>query len=74
MFDRVAGCEYIFIWRTSEACPLKNSRGDNRDTIRANLSSCLSVVKWAWPQMLTEGRWSSSADLTKSGEYCLRHI
>ncbi|XP_024912478.1 cation-independent mannose-6-phosphate receptor isoform X2 [Cynoglossus semilaevis] len=45
MFDRVAGCEYIFIWRTSEACPLKNSRGahcrvrDTKSGYEFNLSS-----------------------------------
>ncbi|TWW69178.1 cation-independent mannose-6-phosphate receptor isoform X1 [Takifugu flavidus] len=29
MFDRIDGCEYVFIWRTSEACPVKKSQGDN---------------------------------------------
>ncbi|KAI9547306.1 hypothetical protein NQZ68_018529 [Dissostichus eleginoides] len=29
MFDRLDGCEYVFIWRTSEACPLRKSKGDN---------------------------------------------
>lgn len=29
MFDREDGCEYVFIWRTSEACPIRKSRGDN---------------------------------------------
>ncbi|XP_035535041.1 cation-independent mannose-6-phosphate receptor isoform X1 [Morone saxatilis] len=29
MFDRKDGCEYVFIWRTSEACPIKKSQGDD---------------------------------------------
>ncbi|TDH00702.1 hypothetical protein EPR50_G00191090 [Perca flavescens] len=29
MFDRIDGCEYVFIWRTSEACPITKSQGDN---------------------------------------------
>ncbi|KAK2889903.1 cation-independent mannose-6-phosphate receptor [Channa argus] len=29
MFDRTDGCEYVFIWRTSEACPVKKSQGDD---------------------------------------------
>ncbi|XP_056620153.1 cation-independent mannose-6-phosphate receptor isoform X2 [Triplophysa dalaica] len=29
MFDRIDGCEYVFIWRTSEACPIKRVQGDN---------------------------------------------
>nr|XP_046229339.1 cation-independent mannose-6-phosphate receptor [Scatophagus argus] len=29
MFDRQDGCEYVFIWRTSEACPIRKSQGDN---------------------------------------------
>uniref|UniRef100_A0A8C9ZHK2 Insulin-like growth factor 2 receptor n=1 Tax=Sander lucioperca TaxID=283035 RepID=A0A8C9ZHK2_SANLU len=29
MFDRKDGCEYVFIWRTSEACPIRKSQGDN---------------------------------------------
>lgn len=28
MFDRKDGCEYVFIWRTSEACPIRKSQGD----------------------------------------------
>ncbi|KAM9840298.1 cation-independent mannose-6-phosphate receptor [Aulostomus maculatus] len=28
MFDRLDGCEYVFIWRTSEACPVRKSQGD----------------------------------------------
>ncbi|XP_041831231.1 cation-independent mannose-6-phosphate receptor [Melanotaenia boesemani] len=28
-FDRQDGCEYVFIWRTSEACAIRKSRGDN---------------------------------------------
>uniref|UniRef100_H3CWI6 Insulin-like growth factor 2 receptor n=1 Tax=Tetraodon nigroviridis TaxID=99883 RepID=H3CWI6_TETNG len=28
MFDRRDGCEYVFIWRTSEACPVRKSQGD----------------------------------------------
>ncbi|XP_072542274.1 cation-independent mannose-6-phosphate receptor [Salminus brasiliensis] len=27
MFDRKDGCEYVFIWRTSEACPVKRVSG-----------------------------------------------
>lgn len=27
MFDRQDGCEYIFIWRTSEACPIQKNTG-----------------------------------------------
>ncbi|XP_076612208.1 cation-independent mannose-6-phosphate receptor [Chaetodon auriga] len=27
MFDRKDGCEYVFIWRTSEACPIRKSKG-----------------------------------------------
>ncbi|XP_070781683.1 cation-independent mannose-6-phosphate receptor [Enoplosus armatus] len=29
MFDRRDGCEYVFIWRTSEACPIRKSQGDD---------------------------------------------
>ncbi|KAM4522347.1 cation-independent mannose-6-phosphate receptor isoform 2-T2 [Odontesthes bonariensis] len=29
MLDRQDGCEYVFIWRTSEACPIRKSRGEN---------------------------------------------
>ncbi|XP_040919977.1 cation-independent mannose-6-phosphate receptor isoform X2 [Toxotes jaculatrix] len=29
MFDRKDGCEYVFIWRTSEACPVRKSQGDD---------------------------------------------
>ncbi|XP_030577044.1 cation-independent mannose-6-phosphate receptor isoform X2 [Archocentrus centrarchus] len=29
MFDRKDGCEYVFIWRTSEACPIRRSQGDH---------------------------------------------
>ncbi|GLD62869.1 cation-independent mannose-6-phosphate receptor, partial [Lates japonicus] len=29
MFDREDGCEYVFIWRTSEACPIRKTQGDN---------------------------------------------
>ncbi|XP_017311659.1 cation-independent mannose-6-phosphate receptor isoform X1 [Ictalurus punctatus] len=29
MFDRKDGCEYVFIWRTSEACPVKRVQGEN---------------------------------------------
>lgn len=28
MFDRIDGCEYVFIWRTSEACPVRKSQGE----------------------------------------------
>ncbi|XP_056125524.1 cation-independent mannose-6-phosphate receptor [Rhinichthys klamathensis goyatoka] len=28
MFDRKDGCEYVFIWRTSEACPIKRVQGE----------------------------------------------
>lgn len=27
MFDRQDGCEYVFIWKTSEACPIHKSTG-----------------------------------------------
>ncbi|XP_077408147.1 cation-independent mannose-6-phosphate receptor [Vanacampus margaritifer] len=45
MFDRQVGCEYVFIWRTSEACPIKKSQGDEcrvrdpRSGFEFNLSS-----------------------------------
>ncbi|XP_072299395.1 cation-independent mannose-6-phosphate receptor [Eucyclogobius newberryi] len=29
MFDRTDGCEYVFVWRTSEACPIKKSQGSD---------------------------------------------
>uniref|UniRef100_A0A3Q1JC88 Uncharacterized protein n=1 Tax=Anabas testudineus TaxID=64144 RepID=A0A3Q1JC88_ANATE len=29
MFDRKDGCEYVFIWRTSEACPIRRSEGSD---------------------------------------------
>nr|QPB70590.1 insulin-like growth factor 2 receptor [Pampus argenteus] len=29
MFDRKDGCEYVFIWRTSEACPIRKSQGND---------------------------------------------
>uniref|UniRef100_A0A8C9W683 Insulin-like growth factor 2 receptor n=1 Tax=Scleropages formosus TaxID=113540 RepID=A0A8C9W683_SCLFO len=28
MFDRMDGCEYVFIWRTSEACPIRRVQGE----------------------------------------------
>ncbi|XP_049613817.1 cation-independent mannose-6-phosphate receptor isoform X2 [Syngnathus scovelli] len=28
MFDRQDVCEYVFIWRTSEACPIRKSQGN----------------------------------------------
>lgn len=27
MFDRQDGCEFVFVWRTSEACPIRRSKG-----------------------------------------------
>ncbi|XP_071323597.1 cation-independent mannose-6-phosphate receptor isoform X2 [Trachinotus anak] len=45
MFDRKDGCEYVFIWRTSEACPIRKSQGDDcrvrdpRSGYEFNLSS-----------------------------------
>lgn len=27
MFDREDNCEYVFIWRTSEACPIRKAQG-----------------------------------------------
>ncbi|XP_069028432.1 cation-independent mannose-6-phosphate receptor [Embiotoca jacksoni] len=29
VFDRQDGCEYVFIWKTSEACPTRKSLGDD---------------------------------------------
>ncbi|KAK2855938.1 hypothetical protein Q5P01_004673 [Channa striata] len=29
MFDHTDGCEYVFIWRTSVACPVQTSQGDD---------------------------------------------
>lgn len=29
MFDRLDGCEYVFVWRTSEACPVRKAKGEN---------------------------------------------
>lgn len=29
VFDRKDGCEYVFMWRTSEACPIKRVHGEN---------------------------------------------
>uniref|UniRef100_A0A8C4YYE4 Insulin-like growth factor 2 receptor n=1 Tax=Gadus morhua TaxID=8049 RepID=A0A8C4YYE4_GADMO len=29
IFDRQDGCEYVFVWRTSEACPIRKSQGDD---------------------------------------------
>uniref|UniRef100_W5NFE2 Insulin-like growth factor 2 receptor n=1 Tax=Lepisosteus oculatus TaxID=7918 RepID=W5NFE2_LEPOC len=29
VFDRLNGCEYVFIWRTSEACPIHRAQGDH---------------------------------------------
>ncbi|KAM4529814.1 cation-independent mannose-6-phosphate receptor [Fundulus diaphanus] len=29
MFDRQDGCEYVFVWRTSEACPVRKVTGNN---------------------------------------------
>ncbi|XP_062406227.1 cation-independent mannose-6-phosphate receptor [Sardina pilchardus] len=29
MFERQDGCEYVFIWRTSEACPVQRVQGEN---------------------------------------------
>ncbi|XP_011491456.3 cation-independent mannose-6-phosphate receptor [Oryzias latipes] len=29
MFDRQDGCEFVFVWRTSEACPIRRSKGEN---------------------------------------------
>lgn len=28
LFDRKDGCEYVFVWRTSEACPVRKSQGE----------------------------------------------
>ncbi|XP_067429257.1 cation-independent mannose-6-phosphate receptor [Thunnus thynnus] len=45
VFDRIDGCEYVFIWRTSEACPIRKSQGeecqvrDPRSGYKFNLSS-----------------------------------
>uniref|UniRef100_UPI0037E7D95A cation-independent mannose-6-phosphate receptor n=1 Tax=Semicossyphus pulcher TaxID=241346 RepID=UPI0037E7D95A len=45
MFDRKDGCEYVFIWRTSEACPIRKSKGidcqvrDPRSGFEFNLNS-----------------------------------
>lgn len=45
MFDRTDGCEYVFIWRTSEACPIRKTQGvdcrvrDPRSGYEFNLSS-----------------------------------
>ncbi|XP_061560975.1 cation-independent mannose-6-phosphate receptor isoform X1 [Phycodurus eques] len=45
MFDRQDGCEYVFIWRTSVACPIRKSQGDEcrvrdpRSGFEFNLSS-----------------------------------
>ncbi|XP_074540826.1 cation-independent mannose-6-phosphate receptor [Halichoeres trimaculatus] len=45
MFDRKDGCEYVFIWRTLEACPIKKSKGvdckvrDPRSGFEFNLNS-----------------------------------
>lgn len=38
MFDRIDGCEYVFIWRTSEACPIKRVQG------RMNSQSCQRTI------------------------------
>ncbi|XP_060722164.1 cation-independent mannose-6-phosphate receptor [Tachysurus vachellii] len=29
LFDRKDGCEYVFVWRTSEACAVKKAQGTN---------------------------------------------
>ncbi|KAI2652218.1 Cation-independent mannose-6-phosphate receptor [Labeo rohita] len=29
MYDRKDDCEYVFIWRTSEACPIRRVQGEN---------------------------------------------
>ncbi|KAG7509424.1 cation-independent mannose-6-phosphate receptor [Solea senegalensis] len=45
MFDRKDGCEYVFIWRTSDACPIRKSQGsecrvrDPKTGYEFNLSS-----------------------------------
>ncbi|XP_077442699.1 cation-independent mannose-6-phosphate receptor isoform X2 [Stigmatopora argus] len=45
MFDRLDGCEYVFIWRTSEACAIRKAQGDEcrvrdpRSGFEFNLSS-----------------------------------
>ncbi|KAG7219113.1 hypothetical protein INR49_019321 [Caranx melampygus] len=42
MFDRQDGCEYVFVWRTSEACPVRKSKvpvRDPRSGYEFNLSS-----------------------------------
>uniref|UniRef100_A0A3Q3IPM5 Uncharacterized protein n=1 Tax=Monopterus albus TaxID=43700 RepID=A0A3Q3IPM5_MONAL len=44
MFDRKDGCEYVFVWRTSEACPVRKSQDncrvrDPRSGYEFNLSS-----------------------------------
>lgn len=50
MFDRKDGCEYVFIWRTSEACPIRKSQGDDcrvrdpRSGYEFNLSSLKGKV------------------------------
>ncbi|KAK7907744.1 hypothetical protein WMY93_016356 [Mugilogobius chulae] len=45
VFDRTDGCEYVFVWTTSEACPIKKSQGagcrvqDPQSGYEFNLSS-----------------------------------
>uniref|UniRef100_A0A673C0F7 Insulin-like growth factor 2 receptor n=1 Tax=Sphaeramia orbicularis TaxID=375764 RepID=A0A673C0F7_9TELE len=45
MFDRTDGCEYVFIWRTREACPIRKYTGsecrvrDEKSGYEFNLSS-----------------------------------
>ncbi|CAL1586585.1 unnamed protein product [Knipowitschia caucasica] len=29
MFDRTDGCEYVFVWRTAEACPIRKVQGED---------------------------------------------
>jgi len=54
MLDRQDGCEYVFIWRTSEACPIRKSQGKSKaiSTVKLHqrlLWSCKSRSKLFLP-------------------------
>lgn len=44
MFDRIDGCEYVFIWRTSEACPVRKSQGEQLEIKKTATTRILSKI------------------------------
>lgn len=46
MFDHQDSCEFVFIWRTSEACPVRKSQGNHMTDSDENLRhQCFRIHK-----------------------------